>query len=165
MIEKLFEIQEILLNQFKQENFYYSRDLLSHIGLNNKITGIVGAPGVGKTTFLLKQTLLANEERQRALYLSADHLFFDMRLLDLVDTLYKETEVRLLCIDEIHKYPNWAQEMIDVPTNTGSHRWQCHSQPGLGGGHQTVQAHGCELASDSCFGSTDICWHWNPMGI
>ena len=114
MIEKLFEIQEILLNQFKQENFYYSRDLLSHIGLNNKITGIVGAPGVGKTTFLLKQTLLANEERQRALYLSADHLFFDMRLLDLVDTLYKETEVRLLCIDEIHKYPNWAQEMKNI---------------------------------------------------
>lgn len=82
--------------------------------MNNIITGIVGAPGVGKTTFLLKQTLLANQEGQRALCLSADHLFFNQKLLNLVDTLYKETQVRLLCMDEIHKYPNWAQELKNI---------------------------------------------------
>ncbi len=115
MIEKLFEIQKILLEQFNQQNFYYARESFHQIQLDNRIIGVVGSRGIGKTTFLLKQVLLANQKNPLALYVSADNIFFlDHRLLEVADTLYKETDVRLLCVDEIHKYPNWAQELKNI---------------------------------------------------
>lgn len=113
-MEKLFEIQKIILDQFKQEAFY-DRDVFAHITLDNKITGIVGSKGIGKTTFLLKRALAANVEKQTALYVSADNFYFlENNLIELVDHLYKTTDVRLLCVDEIHKYTNWQQELKNI---------------------------------------------------
>ena len=99
---------------FVHSSFWIASPAARKDGYFEQIKSIVSAPGVGKTTFLLKQTLLANQEGQRALYLSADHLFFNQKPLNLVDTLYKETQVRLLCMDEIHQYPNWAQELKNI---------------------------------------------------
>lgn len=113
-MEKLFEIQKILLDEFENLPFY-SRKIFDEMPLTNQINGIVGARGVGKTTFLLKQTLNYGAKKRKALYISADNLFFlNNRLIDLVDYLYKQTDVRFLCIDEIHKYPNWKQELKNI---------------------------------------------------
>lgn len=110
-MEKLFEIQKILLEQFEKESFYW-REIFSEMSLENGVNGIVGPRGVGKTTFLLHYTL---KNISKTLYISADNLFFlNNRLVDLVDDLYKKTDVRLLCIDEIHKYPNWKQELKNI---------------------------------------------------
>lgn len=40
--------------------------------------------------------------------------FLEQRLLDVIDYLYKQTDVRLFCIDEIHKYPNWLTELKNI---------------------------------------------------
>lgn len=113
-MEKLFEIQKILVDEFKKAPFYY-RELFSSITLDNRITGIVGARGIGKSTLLLYRVIEANTEQTKALYVSADSLYFlENSLIDLVDRLYKETDVRLLCIDEVHKYPNWQQELKNI---------------------------------------------------
>ena len=51
----------------------------------------------------------------KALYISADHVYFlENKLLALVDQLFKKTDIRFLCIDEIHKYPNWQQELKNI---------------------------------------------------
>ncbi len=113
-MEKVFDIQRVILEQFEEQPFYW-RVIFDSIKQSQLITGIMGARGVGKTTLLLKLVLEAGAKKRQALYVSADNLFFlEHRLLDLVDYLYKETDVRFLCIDEIHKYPNWNQELKNI---------------------------------------------------
>lgn len=113
-MNQLFEIQRILLDQFKELPFF-SRKVFEQITLENKISGILGPRGIGKTTYLLHLVLEHGATQRRALYVSADNLYFlNHGLLELVDQLYKETDVRLLCIDEVHKYPNWNQELKNI---------------------------------------------------
>lgn len=113
-MNKLFDIQTIILNQFKKSRFYH-REVFRTINLKNKLIGIVGARGIGKTTFLLHSIIEAGADDRRALYVSADNIYFlQNSLLDLVDELYKESKVRFLCIDEIQKYPNWNQELKNI---------------------------------------------------
>lgn len=113
-MNQLFEIQRILLEQFQALPFF-QRKIFDEITLDNKISGILGSRGVGKTTFLLHFVLERGAKQRKALYVSADNLYFlEHRLVDLVDQLYKETDVRLLCIDEVHKYPNWNQELKNI---------------------------------------------------
>lgn len=113
-MNQLFEIQRIMLEQFEGLPFF-QRKIFEHITLDNKISGILGPRGVGKTTFLLHFAIQRGAKNRKCLYVSADNIYFlDHHLLDLVDQLYKETDVRLLCIDEVHKYPNWNQELKNI---------------------------------------------------
>ncbi len=75
----------------------------------------MGARGIGKTTFLLHQALLRGARERKALYISADNYYLlKTPLIELADKLYKETDIRLLCIDEIQKYQNWNQELKNI---------------------------------------------------
>lgn len=113
-MQSIFEAQQIIISEFEQQNFQH-RLIFDEINLDNKLTGVVGACGVGKTTLLLQQAINAGAKQGRALYVLADNVFFlEHRLIDLVDYLYKETDVELLCVDEIHKYPNWQQELKNI---------------------------------------------------
>jgi uncharacterized protein len=113
-MEQLFEIQKIILEQFDTSDIYH-RSFYDQITWDNYATGIVGPRGIGKTTLLLLQALKCGAKSREALYVSADNLFFlENRLLDLADWLYKETSVKYLLIDEIHKYSNWIQELKNI---------------------------------------------------
>ncbi|MCX6990516.1 MAG: AAA family ATPase [Chlamydiae bacterium] len=113
-MEKLFEMQRIIIEQFEERPFYW-RSQFDSLPQTEVITGILGARGVGKTTFLLNHVINSGAKKRKALYVSADNIFFlEHRLLDVVDYLYKQTDVRLLCIDEIHKYPNWRMELKNI---------------------------------------------------
>lgn len=113
-MEQLFEIQNLLIEDFRQSPFYFRKGF-DNITLDNRLTGIVGSRGIGKTTFLLHQTIEQGAGEKKSLYISADSYYFlNTPLLELVDRLYKETEVRFLCIDEIQKYPNWNQELKNI---------------------------------------------------
>ncbi len=114
MMEKLFDLQRALIEQFEQKP-YHERAAYSEFALANRINGIVGSRGVGKTTFLLHHAIKNGAKEGLALYISADNiLLVEKNFLDLVDWLYKETKVRLLCVDEIHKYENWNQELKNI---------------------------------------------------
>lgn len=114
-MKQLYDVQKLILEQF-DPNTFYNRALFSSITLDNAATGILGSRGVGKTTYLLHQVMTHNQKAPRyALYVSADNPFFlEHSLLDVVDYLYKETDTQLLCIDEIHKYPNWQQTLKNI---------------------------------------------------
>jgi predicted AAA+ superfamily ATPase len=87
---------------------------MHEIAWEARMIGIKGARGVGKTTLLLqyiKKHLPLNEE---TLYLSLDNIWFaENSLLDLVDEFVKKGG-KYLFLDEVHKYPNWAQELKNM---------------------------------------------------
>ncbi|MCF6307808.1 MAG: AAA family ATPase [Flavobacteriaceae bacterium] len=90
------------------------RNYCKSIDWSNRLIGIKGSRGVGKTTVLLqyiKQNYKANKE---VLYVSLDDLYFtENKLYDLADIFYKKGGV-FLAIDEVHRYKNWAIEIKNI---------------------------------------------------
>lgn len=110
----LLETQRFIIDDFKGMP-YHERLHYQSIPLANRVNGILGARGTGKTTFLLKTVIDHGAEKGHALYVSADNLYFlENKLIDLAEWIYKETDITLLCIDEIHKYSNWNQELKNI---------------------------------------------------
>jgi len=86
-------------------------DYLHYLQDNEKLVGIIGSRGVGKTTLLLQYLKLSSRSY---IYISADDAIFqDIRLYDLVDEAYTLGR-KIVAIDEIHKYPNWAMELKNI---------------------------------------------------
>ena len=113
-MDQLFELQRIIIEQIEREPFFW-RSQFDTFAATQAVCGILGARGIGKTTFLLRYAIQCGAKRREALYVSADNLFFlENKLVDLVDFLYKHTTTRFLLIDEIHKYPNWRQELKNI---------------------------------------------------
>ena len=88
----------------------FKRYLYDEIEWDNRMIGIIGPRGVGKTTLML-QFVKEQLNSKDALYVSADDLYFvENRLYDVADIFYKNAGKRLF-IDEIHKYPDWSREL------------------------------------------------------
>jgi len=108
----LIETYQRLLAETKD---IYIRQFYKNFQMPNRLVGIIGARGVGKTTFLLHYLKKNYDHSDQALYVSADNLYFtEHSLLELADQFHKEYNGQLICIDEIHKYRNWNQELKNV---------------------------------------------------
>jgi hypothetical protein len=97
----------------------YERSLYSSLDMSQRLIGLVGPRGVGKTTFLLeflrRQLEQNKQDPDQVLYIAADHLYFaDHNLLDVVDQFEARYEGQVLCVDEIHRYSNWNQELKNI---------------------------------------------------
>ncbi len=93
----------------------YHRAFYDDFIMDSRLVGIVGARGVGKTTFLIHYLREHYRGSPRALYISADNLYFVQHsLLETADQFIKDYDGRLLCIDEIHRYKNWNQELKNI---------------------------------------------------
>ena len=83
------------------------------IDWENRLVGIVGPRGVGKTTIIL-QYLKNHQEEGRPLYVSADHIYFtNHSLVGLADDFVKDGGTHLY-IDEVHKYKGWSRELKQI---------------------------------------------------
>lgn len=112
------------MNEFLSQTYHrliaelettYQRFLYKKINLNNRLTGLIGPRGVGKTTLLLQ--IIKNElyDTGEAFYFSADNTVFnEISILEYVDDLYQNHGIRYFFIDEIHKYANWSQELKNI---------------------------------------------------
>lgn len=90
------------------------RYLYHGIDWNQRLTGILGARGTGKTTLMLQRLKLQYEGSRDALYLSLDRLvLLNYQLYELADQFYKMGG-KILFLDEVHKYPNWAIEIKSI---------------------------------------------------
>lgn len=106
----LIEYMESMLSQTPTEFKRYAYD---DIRWDNKLLGIVGARGIGKST-LVKQYILAHKDEGKFLYVSADLMYFTSHtLLDLAHELTLDGFTHLI-IDEIHKYSGWSKELKNI---------------------------------------------------
>ncbi|MCK5537162.1 MAG: ATP-binding protein [Bacteroidales bacterium] len=95
----------------------FKRNLLNTIHWENRMIGIRGARGVGKTTLILqyiKGNLPLNES---IIYISLDDIYFTSNSLsEYVDDFVKKGG-KYLFIDEVHKYKNWSIELKNIYDN------------------------------------------------
>ncbi|MBQ7663721.1 MAG: ATP-binding protein [Bacteroidaceae bacterium] len=92
----------------------FTRYLYDKINWDNKLIVIKGAKGVGKTTMLLQHILKNFPYKQKALYVSLDHIWFAQNsILDLAEYHYTHGGTHLF-LDEIHKYKGWQQEVKNI---------------------------------------------------
>ncbi|MDR0969220.1 MAG: AAA family ATPase [Lentimicrobiaceae bacterium] len=92
----------------------FERSLMDEIEWNARLIGIRGARGVGKTTLLLQYLKHHLPLDGTALYLSLDDLWFAEHKLWETADLFVKRGGKYLFLDEVHKYPNWAQEIKNI---------------------------------------------------
>jgi len=97
---------------FDKNNFTYKRYFHKTINLNKKLVGIVGARGVGKTTYLLQYLKELDLSFEQKLYITADDITIPS-LFEVAMAFSKE-EGKVLVIDEIHKYKNFELELKKI---------------------------------------------------
>ena len=112
-MEKLREQSNNLINAIDTS---FIRDFINTIDWKDRLIGIKGARGVGKTTLLL-QHIKKSLPIERSLYVSLDNIYFSGNLLiDIVDEFVK-TGGEYLIIDEVHRYLNWSVELKNIYDN------------------------------------------------
>ena len=89
----------------------FKRYLLSKINFENRLIGIKGARGTGKTTLLLQWLYDLGKPASEAAYFTLDDLYFlTNSLVDTAQQFYQQGGI-VLVLDEVHKYPQWAREI------------------------------------------------------
>ena len=93
-------------------NYRHHRYVYNDFNINNRLTGLIGPRGTGKTTILLQFIRENIDNKDECIYVSVDHIYFSkINLIDFIGELYEDYGIRFYFFDEIHKYPNWNQEL------------------------------------------------------
>lgn len=106
-MERLYEYMN---RQLKSVNDEFHRYMYDKINWGNRMLGLVGPRGVGKTTLFL-QHIKEHHSADDTLYVSAEHMYFaNHSLYDLAEEFFKNGG-KYLFIDEVHKYEGWSREL------------------------------------------------------
>ena len=107
-MEHLFQKSNLLMRNQQQKII---RSMMDIIDWDNRLIGILGARGTGKTTLLLQYAKNNYGIGDQVLYLSLDDIYFSENKLSDVAARFSEQGGKLLLLDEVHKYPEWAREI------------------------------------------------------
>lgn len=103
-VDYLYQTSNRKINQI---SLGYKRPLYYQVNWDNRLIGIKGPKGVGKSTLLLQHIKEAFTDRSKVLYVSLDNMWFSTNdLVDLVEYHYTHGGTHIF-LDEIHKYKNW----------------------------------------------------------
>ncbi len=92
----------------------YKRPLYHKINWDNRLIGIKGPKGVGKSTLILQHIKESFPDRSKVLYVSLDNIWFTTNdLTDLVEYHYTHGGSHIF-LDEVHRYKGWQQVMKNI---------------------------------------------------
>lgn len=92
----------------------FSRSIMELIQWDARLIGIKGARGVGKTTLLLQYIKKNLPVDQTSLYVSLDNIWFAENTMSALADQFVKQGGKFLFLDEVHKYPNWSQELKNI---------------------------------------------------
>ncbi len=103
----LFNIHNDLIENLEP---WIKRGLMDDIDWSDRLIGIKGARGIGKTTFLLNYAKMIGTA-QRCLYVDMNNFYFATHsIISLADDFQKLGGHTLL-LDQVYKYPDWSDEL------------------------------------------------------
>lgn len=107
-MEKFQKLFFALLQNFDIE---YERYFFDTIDFNEKLIGIIGDRGVGKTTFLLQYLKQSKLKLNQKLYINAEYIAMSGENLFEIAQEFDAQGGKLLIIDEIHKYIDFEKDL------------------------------------------------------
>jgi len=111
MVMNLTELFAQSDRQIEQTDLGFKRYLFAKLPWQDRLIGIKGARGVGKTTLLLQKLKSLKVSSPQVVYLQLDDLHFSSyTLFDTASEIIK-LGGRKFFLDEVHKYPGWAREV------------------------------------------------------
>lgn len=89
----------------------FARDLMDEINWNDRLIGIKGTRGVGKTTFLLQYAKEKFGTDRSCLFINMNNFYFSY--FSIVDFAYEfqRRGGKVLLIDQVFKHPDWSREL------------------------------------------------------
>lgn len=97
-----------------QIDLSYKRPIYYQINWDNRLIGIKGPKGVGKSTLLLQHIKETFSDLSKVLYVSLDNMWFASNsLIDLVEYHYTHGGTHIF-LDEIHKYKHWQDAIKNI---------------------------------------------------
>jgi predicted AAA+ superfamily ATPase len=110
-MDSLFQDYTRILNAVNNQ---FHRYLYDEIDWDNRLIGITGARGTGKTTMLLQHIKENFPDTSKALYVSLDNIWFAKNsLLGMVNRFHAYGGTHLF-LDEVHRYPTWSVEVKNI---------------------------------------------------
>lgn len=108
------EIRRYSQLKINKTSLNFRRYLLDEVEWEDRLVGIKGARGVGKTTMMLQRMKEEYGLSKSALYVTLDNFYFTKnRLFDFAEQFYSEGG-KVLFIDEVHRYPTWSIEIKNL---------------------------------------------------
>ncbi|MBQ8672680.1 MAG: ATP-binding protein [Bacteroides sp.] len=87
------------------------RDLMDEIDWNDRLIGIKGTRGVGKTTFLLQYAKEKFGTDRSCLFINMNNFYFSGHtIVDFADEFQRHGG-KVLLIDQVFKHPGWSKEL------------------------------------------------------
>jgi len=108
------ELKEYSVLFYSKKVPKYERELLSKLNLKNKLIGIVGAKGVGKTTLLLQFMKKQKLNMDEMLYISVDHPLMSSTTILEVAKDFSALGGKLLILDEVHIQTDFANDLKTI---------------------------------------------------
>lgn len=87
------------------------RALMDEIDWNDRLIGIKGTRGVGKTTFLLQYAKEYFGTERSCLYINLNNFYFQRTGFADFAGEFQKRGGKVLLIDQVFKYPDWSQEL------------------------------------------------------
>lgn len=87
------------------------RELMDEINWNDRLIGIKGSRGVGKTTFLLQYAREKFGTDRSCLFINMNNLYFAGHDIVEFATEFQLRGGKVLLIDQVFKYPDWSREL------------------------------------------------------
>jgi predicted AAA+ superfamily ATPase len=112
MLEILFRKQQYIYK--KIEAIAYRRYFFDIVDFHERLIGLIGARGIGKTTFLLQYLQSLDLPDEKKLYVSVDSILAsNMKLFEIAED-FSNLGGKVLVIDEIHKYRDFELELKEI---------------------------------------------------
>ena len=87
------------------------RDLMEEIDWNDRLIGIKGTRGVGKTTFLLQYAKEKFGTDHSCLFINMNNFYFSKYTLVEFAAEFVKRGGKVLLIDQVFKYPEWSHDL------------------------------------------------------